>query len=216
MRLAEREASASAAVFAKVGTQLKQARILREIGWIPHPAVPIQNFAGSETDPNALSPIVKQYVDNNLETIYSILATRFAEYSLEKETAALCDSAIKAHRLQLFPLIVPATFSEIEHRARDALGFSQDKYGKKVIDNFIAKVFHLPVSQFHFSQLETLILMEDFMYGSTTKVGIGNVTIPHRHGSQHGIVRYSDSQTCLNAIFLLDFVLRAREVMKGI
>jgi hypothetical protein len=48
IRVAEREASASVAFLAKIGTQLKQARTLREIGWIPHPALPIQNFAGSE------------------------------------------------------------------------------------------------------------------------------------------------------------------------
>jgi hypothetical protein len=64
MRLAERETSASAAIFAEIGIQLKQARTLRDIGWIPHPALPIQDFAGSETDPNALSPIVRQYVDD--------------------------------------------------------------------------------------------------------------------------------------------------------
>jgi hypothetical protein len=211
---AEREASASAVVFAEISTQLKQARTLRQIGWIPHPVLPIQKLAGSETEPNALSHFIRDYINNNSETLYSDLMARFADYSLERGTYDLCEAVIKAHRSQLFPLIVLATFSEIEYCARDALGFSAAQYGKKIIDNFIEKIFHLPVSRFHFSQLETLILMRDFMYEST-RVVVGNVTIPHRHGSQHGIVRYFDSQTCLNAIFLLDFVLRARDVMRG-
>lgn len=216
LRLAERGAEPFAAVFAEIGTQLEQARTLREIGWIPHPALPIQNFAGSETDLNVLSPIVRRYVHDNSETIYSVLATRFKEYDLEIHTANLCEDVIKAHRLQLFTLIVPPIFAEIEHCARDALESTGNTVGRDVIPHFTNKLFRLPTARFHFTQLETLMLMRDFMYKPTYKPLIAKDSIPHRHRSQHGIMRYRDSQTCLNAIFLLDFVLRSREVMKAI
>jgi hypothetical protein len=95
-------ASATAALLTGFGIQLTQARALREIGWIPHPALSLEEFAGSETDPEALSRLASEYVQINSEAIYSKLLGRFAEYSLQNETADLCKDAIQAHRLRLF------------------------------------------------------------------------------------------------------------------
>jgi hypothetical protein len=212
---AARRAELESRAIAQVGTHIVQVRSLRQIGWIPHPALPLRELAGSETDPIALSDIVQRYIQNNSENIYSNLAVRFAEYNLDGHAKALCDSVIKAHRLQLFPLIVPAIFSEIEYCARDSLGSGKGRRGKKVIDNFVQKIYRLPVSSFHWSQLEVLLLMEEYIY-KPTEIVITDGTIPHRHASQHGLSRYNDSQTCLNAIFILDFFLRAREVIRDL
>jgi hypothetical protein len=192
---------------------LQQADRLKEAGWIPHPALPVKELVASKTDTTQLSDCVQLYVDNNREQIYEVMSNRFSTYTISKDTLKLCNAAIQAHRLELFPLIVPSVFAEIELCARAVLGFSTQQYGKKIIDNFVSRVNDLPISAFDIVQIHTLVLMDDFIYKSITPNS--QVSLPHRHGSQHGIIRFNTGRDCLNAIFLLDFVLQSCDAIQN-
>jgi hypothetical protein len=202
----------SLALFSDVATLMKQADQLTEAGWIPHPALPIKALVGSETNPTQISARVKFYVDDNIEQLYAVLTNRFTTYNITEDTLALCNAVIRAHRLELFPLIVPAVFAEIERCARNALGSSTKQHGKKIIDNFVARINDLPASAFNIVQFPTLVLMEDFIYESISLDT--EVSFPHRHASQHGIIRFNTPRDCLNAIFLLDFVLQSSDALQ--
>jgi hypothetical protein len=202
----------SMALFSDVAALMEQADHLTEAGWIPHPALPIKTLVGSDTNPHQISERVTAYVDANREHLYAIIADRFSTYTIPQDTLALCNAAIEAHRLNLFPLIVPAVFAEIERCARAALGLTTKHRGKKIIDNFVARINDLPASAFNIVQFPTLILMEEVIYESIAFDD--EVYFPHRHGSQHGIIRFNTSRDCLNSIFLLDFVLQSCEAIQ--
>jgi hypothetical protein len=202
----------SMALFSDVAALMEQADHLTEAGWIPHPALPIKELVRSDTNQQIISERVTAYVDANREQLYSIITKRFSTYTIPQDTLKLCDAVIKAHRLELFPLIVPAVFTEIERCARAALRLTTKHRGKKIIDNFVARINDLPASAFNIVQFPTLILMEEFIYESISFDD--EVSFPHRHGSQHGIIRFNSSRDCLNAIFLLDFVLQSCEAIQ--
>lgn len=197
------------ALFTDLAAVMRQADRLKEAGWIPHPALPIRELVASETNPQQISDSVQSYVNNNREHICQLLTNRFSTYTTPQGTLQLCNAVIQAHRLELFPLIVPSVFAEIELCARAALGVSRRQHGKKIIDSFCAKINDLPISAFDIVQFHTFVLMEDYVYKSITSDA--EVSLPHRHGSQHGLTRFNTSRDCFNAMFLLDFVLQSCE-----
>jgi hypothetical protein len=191
---------------------MKQADHLTDSGWIPHPVLPIKDLVGEDTGSESISERVQLFVDNQREKIYEVMVNRFSAYTIPKDTLALCKAVIQAHRLELFPLIVPAIFAEIESCARASLGISTKQRGKKIIDNFVARINDLPASTFDIVQFPTLMLLEDFIYSpihSDTEI-----YFPNRHGSQHGLIRFNTGRHCLNAIFLLDFVLQSCDAIQ--
>jgi hypothetical protein len=194
-------------VFVLIG----QADRLKDAGWIPHPALPIRDLVGSETDSGVIASNVERYVRDNREAIYAALSGRYAAYSSDLGSPKLREHVVEAHRAELYSLIVPAIFPEIERCARSALGFSTTKRGKKVIDNFVLKINDLPVSAFEVTQLGALTLIDEFIYKSYAPGA--DIGIPHRHGAEHGLDQYDTSRTCLNAMFLLDFVLGACQAL---
>jgi hypothetical protein len=198
--------------FTDLAALMAQADLLKDAGWIPHPALPIKDLVAAETDISKIRCTVQLHVDSNKEEIYELLTKRFADYTLHEETSELCDAVIRGHRYGLFPLITPSVFSEIERCARIALGASPKQKSKKIIDGFVSKINNIPISHFDVVQVQSLILMEDFIYETITPGS--DVALPHRHGAQHGIVRFNTSRDSLNAIFLLDFVLQCCDAIQ--
>jgi hypothetical protein len=198
--------------FSDLAARMKQADRLKEAGWIPHPALPVDELVASETDLGKISSRVQLYINGHKEDICQLLTRRFHTYDIQEDTLDMCNAVVQGHRLELFPLIVPSVFSEVERCARDVLGESSRHHGKKIIDNFVSLINDLPISRFDVVQMQILILMEDFIY-ETIAPG-ADTSLPHRHGAQHGIIRFNTSQASLNAIFLLDFVLQCCDAIR--
>jgi hypothetical protein len=199
-------------LFADIMALHEQAARMRRAGWLAHPVLPISELVGPETDPTRIQAAVDVHVAKQREEIYAALTARFSEYTIEPHACEIGKDAIVAHRMELYRLIVPAVFPEIERCGRMTFGLGTNKQGKAVVDRLIARMKELPLSELDpFLAMEAIELMETQMYaGIRSPADIARFQeLPHRHGSQHGLSQYERSRDGLNAIFLLDFVLLA-------
>jgi hypothetical protein len=108
--------------FSDLAARMTQADRLKQAGWIPHPALPVDKLVASETDLGKISTRVQLYIYDNKEEVYELLTRRFYTYHIQKDTLDLCNAVIRGHRLELFPLVVPSVFSEVERCARGVWG----------------------------------------------------------------------------------------------
>jgi hypothetical protein len=114
-------------------------------------------------------------------------------------------------------LIVPAVFPEIERCARDVLGLGAGKGPKAVINALTEGIGNLSISEIgSLHALSALSMMDEYFYESIKSESDADKFkgMIHRHGSQHGLLRYSESRDCLNAMFLFDFVLLGCDALR--
>lgn len=105
---------------------------------------------------------------------------------------------------------MPAVFPEIERTARGTLGLGAGKTSRVVFDQLNEKLGNLRISDMRsLHALSALPMLDDYFYKSFRSDSEADnfKRMIHRHGSQHGLLRYIESRDCLNAIFLFDFVL---------
>jgi len=202
-------------LFSDVMAKHEQAKRLRLAGWIPHPVLPIDDLVGPTKDPQTLRAAVEEYVEFYREDIYANLLARFEAYKIELYACRLGEQAVAAHRANLFLLVVPAIFPEIERCARTVLGLGagskeKSKEKKKApVEVLVERMEELPLSKMDaFLAIEAIELL-DKMY----KRGVKDM--PHRHGALHGLMKYESSRDGLNALFMLDFVLTACQAIIG-
>ena len=198
-------------------TLLRQIELLNKAYWIAHPALPIGDLIGEQNDAERIADTVADYVEQHLEDIYQILESRFSSYDCDDQTKAFGRELIEAHRHRLFRLIVPAVFPEIERCARDVLGLGAGKRPHAVINSLNEGLGNLPLSKIgSLHALSVLSMMDEYFYESIKSEGDADKFkgMIHRHGSQHGLLRYSESRDCLNAMFLFDFVLLGCDAMR--
>jgi hypothetical protein len=194
--------------FALIG----QIQLLNKAHWIAHPALPIGDLIGEQSDPERIADNVANYVEQHLEDIYQILENRFSSYNSDNHTKAFALELVKAHRHCLFYLIVPAVFPEIERCARDVLALGAGKrpgcVKKALTEGFDNLPFHKVGRSLPYF-LAALSMMDKYLYQSLHSESDAPKFkgMIHRHGSQHGLLRYCESRDCLNAMFLFDFVL---------
>jgi hypothetical protein len=196
---------------------IRQIELLNKVHWIAHPALPIGDLIGEQSDPEIIGKTVADYVEQHLEDIYQILEIRFSSYNSGDQTKAFALELVEAHRHRLFHLIVPAVFPEVERCARDVFGLGAGKGAQVVINALTEGINNLTISEIgSIHALSVLSMMEEYFYESIYSETDADKfkSMIHRHGSQHGLLRYSESRDCLNAIFLFDFVLLGCDALR--
>jgi hypothetical protein len=191
-------------------TLMRQIDTLSKAHWIAHPILPVSELVGEETDPEQVGVRVADYVEQHQELIYQALDRRFANHDAEDDTKAFARELIEAHRRGLYRLIVPTVFPEIERCARVTLGLGAGKNSALVFDLLNKKLGDLPISKIgSLFAMSALFLLHNYFYKSFRSDSEADSfkSMIHRHGSQHGLLRYNESRDCLNAIFLFDFIL---------
>jgi hypothetical protein len=196
--------------------KMRAIDLLGQAHWLAHPALPVYDLLVGEDELPEVGRLVEAYVTEHPDEIYACLRARFESYALDQATHRFALELVEAHRRQLFSLIVPAVFPEIERCARGVLG-EREKSAANIIKELNKRIGNLLVPDFN--SLEALAVydrMEDYFYQSTKS--IRNISdyqnIIHRHATLHGLLRYNQSRDGLNAIFLFDFVLLACDVLK--
>lgn len=195
--------------FAPALQQIRQIELLTEAGWVAHPALAVGDIVEGH-DPGEVRRAVEDYVEQHRDELYDTLDGRFRSYRIDDQKRSFALQLIEAHRHGLFHLIVPAVFPEIERCAREVLGLGAGKGSKIVIAALTERIGNLPISKIGvLHTLSALSLMDEYFYKTIRPEGDSDQFrgMIHRHGSQDGLLRYSSSRDCLNAIFLLDFVL---------
>jgi hypothetical protein len=153
-----------------------------------------------------------------LPDIYEFLDRRFSSYNCGDQTRAFALQLVKAHRHRLFHLIVPAVFPEIERCARDVLWLGAGKKPRAVINALNEGIGNLTIPQIgSLHALFALSMIDEYCYESIRSESDADKFkgMIHRHGSQHGLLRYSESRDCLNAMFLFDFVLLGCDALRS-
>jgi hypothetical protein len=57
---------------------IQQIKLINGARWIAHPALPIGDLIGEESDPEKVGETVADYVEQHLQEIYEILESRFS------------------------------------------------------------------------------------------------------------------------------------------
>jgi hypothetical protein len=189
---------------------MRQIETMNKGDWIAHPALPVGELVGDETDAIQVGLRVTDYVEENHEAICDALHKRFSSYDHDDDAKAFAIELIKAYRSGLYRLIVPAVFPEIERCARGTLGLGAGNETRVVFDTLNRKLGNLPISKIgSLHAMFALFMLDDYFYKSfrsdSEAANFGRMI--HRHGSQHGLLRYNESRDCLTAIFLFDFIL---------
>lgn len=203
-------------LFSDVMAKHEQAKRLRIAGWLPHPILPIDTLVGSEKNPDRIRATVAEYFEAHRDDIYAALLARFSGYTIEAHACHVAKEAVAAHRINNFRLIVPAVFPEIERCARTTLGLGSKRNPVRDVVALIEK--DVPISEMDpFLAIEAIELLANQMYKSiNTPEEYDRVKdMPHRHGALHGLIGYETERDGLNALFLLDFVLTACQVLVG-
>jgi hypothetical protein len=145
---------------------IQQIKLLNEARWIAHPALPIGDLIGEQSDPEKVGETVVDYVEQHLQEIYEILESRFSNYNSGDQTKAFALELVQAHRHGLFHLIVPAVFPEIERCARNVLGLGAGKKPQAVINALTEEIDNLTISKIGSLHALSALLMIEYFYKS--------------------------------------------------
>ena len=192
---------------------LKFIASVRPTGWLPYHTVSIDYVEECGGDVPLLEARLKDFYENNWESIRQDIEGRIDRYHIAKETKATFREALSAHDEGHYRCVCRVLFPEIEREFRikffdDIAGpisstkmlealknrgkiqniRQREAYGWILFDRLVNHQYE-PVDDVNRAQYE-----DDY--------------VPNRHASIHGLVSYSTFKHSMNMIIMADYVFQ--------
>lgn len=201
----------------KYAKSSRAAQIIESAGWLPHPSLPVEEFAEQELD--TLSATIGSFYHDNWSGVEEQFRRGFAEMSLQTDTVSALEEILQAHKSGLYRMVVRSVFPEIEKEIR--LAFYSDQAGLSIASQkeFREALTRLPFGYVLQKQhdMPLYLKLRDHLYNrvaETNRLAVAGDPVPNRHAAMHGLVPYNSAQNSINALIMTDYILRLVSVMK--
>lgn len=181
-------------------------------GWLLHYTTPF-HLIQNDLDPDDLSLILEKYYKNNWSIIRNKIEHKMEKLNIDNEAKETFRETLSVHQNGFYRATTTLLFPEIERLFREVLmngslnQFSSLNEARYILKNTDLRDFTDVYQRTIFSQAMNIY------YHTYSKVktleDISKLkldSVPNRHASIHGLVKYKSMKTSLNSLFLAEFV----------
>ena len=194
---------------------------LEKTGYLPHKSTPHDLITKYAEDTEKLQLELEKFYINQWKEIREDIENRIECLAIDNEAKASFKEALNIHEkgfyqavpCLLFPTIESLVLIEFFKGSLEAKLASQTELREKIDEIPSGAVFPL-------GRLGTKVHdhLKEYLYGNIKEqdklIKAMNDTVPNRHATVHGLIKYKTMQNSLNIIFMADYIFHIVDYIK--